>query len=107
MICIFPTLMRPTRSAGGTAAYVRKLTPAAIKTAQWLRPQLDEPLTGGVTDLGPLRRAATTRAGMNETHFLFPDEGQHACLLAAKEFKTWAVDVTAGQAADPGAFKCR
>ena len=37
----------PTRSAGGTSAYVRKLTPAAIKTAQWLRPQLDELLTGG------------------------------------------------------------
>ncbi|WP_274608185.1 hypothetical protein [Paraburkholderia sp. PGU19] len=44
---------------------------------------------------------------MNETHFLFPDEGRHACLFADKEFKTWAVDVTAGQAADPGAFKCR
>ncbi len=36
----------PTRSPGGTSAYVRKLTSAAINTAQWLRLQLDELPTG-------------------------------------------------------------
>ncbi|WP_227747249.1 hypothetical protein [Paraburkholderia franconis] len=37
----------PTRSpAGKAAAYVRKLTPNAITTAKWLRPQLDELMTG-------------------------------------------------------------
>lgn len=35
----------PTRSPVGKSAYVRKLTPNAITTAQWLRPQLDELLT--------------------------------------------------------------
>ena len=36
----------PARSPGGTSGYVCKLTPAAINTAQWLRPQLDELLVG-------------------------------------------------------------
>jgi hypothetical protein len=36
----------PTRSPVGKSAYVRKLTANAINTASWLRPQLDELLTG-------------------------------------------------------------
>ncbi|MCA7888337.1 MULTISPECIES: DUF3560 domain-containing protein [Burkholderia] len=35
-------LFSPTRSPNGTSAYVRKLTPAAISTAAWLRPQIDQ-----------------------------------------------------------------
>ncbi|WP_063888759.1 DUF3560 domain-containing protein [Burkholderia stagnalis] len=35
-------LFSPTRSPDGTSAYVRKLTPAAISTATWLRPQIDQ-----------------------------------------------------------------
>ncbi|KWH27666.1 conjugal transfer protein TraC [Burkholderia cepacia] len=34
-------LFSPTRSHNGTSAYVRKLSPAAISTATWLRPQID------------------------------------------------------------------
>lgn len=34
-------LFSPSRSGNGSA-YVRKLTPAAINTARWLRPQLDQ-----------------------------------------------------------------
>ena len=36
----------PTRSPVGQSAYVRKLTANAINTAKWLRPQLDQLLTG-------------------------------------------------------------
>ncbi|WP_454875504.1 DUF3560 domain-containing protein [Paraburkholderia xenovorans] len=36
----------PTRSPAGKSAYVRKLTPNAITTAKWLRPQLDALLSG-------------------------------------------------------------
>jgi hypothetical protein len=36
----------PTRSPAGKSAYVRKLTPNAIATAKYLRPQLDELLLG-------------------------------------------------------------
>ncbi|QPQ89165.1 DUF3560 domain-containing protein (plasmid) [Burkholderia gladioli] len=36
----------PSRSPAGKSTYVRKLTPAAINTATWLRQQLDELLTG-------------------------------------------------------------
>lgn len=36
----------PTRSPAGKSAYLRKLTPNAIATAKWLRPQLDELMTG-------------------------------------------------------------
>jgi vacuolar-type H+-ATPase subunit I/STV1 len=32
----------PSRSFDGKSAWVRKLTPAAINTARWLRPQLDQ-----------------------------------------------------------------
>lgn len=35
-------LFSPTRSPDGTSAYARKLSPAAISTAAWLRPQIDQ-----------------------------------------------------------------
>jgi hypothetical protein len=36
----------PSRSLAGKSVYVRKLTPNAINTAAWLRPQLDPLLIG-------------------------------------------------------------
>ncbi|WP_063898378.1 DUF3560 domain-containing protein [Burkholderia stagnalis] len=40
-------LFSPIRSPDGTSAYVRKLTPTAISTATWLRPQIDQLLAAG------------------------------------------------------------
>ncbi|KVO17490.1 hypothetical protein WJ74_08510 [Burkholderia ubonensis] len=39
-------LFSSIRSPNGTSAYVRKLTPAAINAAAWLRPQIDQLLAG-------------------------------------------------------------
>ena len=38
---------------------------------------------------------------MDQAHFLFPDEADARAYWADKEFKAWAVDVTAGPAKRP------